>query len=121
LDSVLPVIEAGQAELIDGLFGIGDTLLVEPEPGHTRGHVVLKLDDHSEKAVFCGDAMHHPLQVYAPHWNSSFCELPEEDASDTPPNPRSLCRIPCLALPRAFRRPTCCSDRALMRRIAQPT
>jgi glyoxylase-like metal-dependent hydrolase (beta-lactamase superfamily II) len=39
---------------------------------------VLKLDDRNEKAVFCGDAMHHPLQVYAPHWNSSFCELPDK-------------------------------------------
>jgi glyoxylase-like metal-dependent hydrolase (beta-lactamase superfamily II) len=78
LDSVLPIIEAGQAELIDGLFGIGDTLLIEPAPGHTRGHVVLKLDIGNEKAVFCGDVLHHPLQVYAPHWNSSFCELPDE-------------------------------------------
>jgi glyoxylase-like metal-dependent hydrolase (beta-lactamase superfamily II) len=78
LDSVLPVIEAGQAELIDGTFGIGDTLLVEPAPGHTRGHIALKLDDRKEKAFFCGDAMHHPLQIYAPDWNSSFCELPEE-------------------------------------------
>jgi glyoxylase-like metal-dependent hydrolase (beta-lactamase superfamily II) len=78
LDSVLPVIEAGQAELIEGPFSIDDTLLIEPAPGHTRGHVVLKLDVRNEKAVFCGDAMHHPLQVYAPHWNSSFCELPDE-------------------------------------------
>jgi glyoxylase-like metal-dependent hydrolase (beta-lactamase superfamily II) len=67
LDSVLPVIEAGQAELIEAPFSIDDTLLVEPAPGQTRGHVVLKLDVRNETAVFCGDAMHHPLQVYARH------------------------------------------------------
>jgi glyoxylase-like metal-dependent hydrolase (beta-lactamase superfamily II) len=78
LDSVLPVIEAGQAELIQGSFGIGDTLLVEPAPGHTRGHVILRLDTRDGNAVFCGDALHHPLQIYAPHWNSAFCELPSE-------------------------------------------
>jgi glyoxylase-like metal-dependent hydrolase (beta-lactamase superfamily II) len=76
-DSVLPVIEAGQAELIDGTHGIGDAMLIEPAPGHTRGHIVLKLDDRGERALLCGDAVHHPLQVYAPHWNSGFCELPE--------------------------------------------
>jgi glyoxylase-like metal-dependent hydrolase (beta-lactamase superfamily II) len=78
LDSVLPLIEAGQAELIEGTFGIGDTLMIEPAPGHTGGHIVLKLDIHGEKAIFSGDAMHHPLQVYIPHWNSGFCELPDE-------------------------------------------
>jgi glyoxylase-like metal-dependent hydrolase (beta-lactamase superfamily II) len=82
IDSVLPVIDAGQAELIDSPHAIDDTMLVEPAPGHTRGHVMLKLDDRDEKAVFCGDALHHPLQVYAPQWNSAFCELPQE-ARDT--------------------------------------
>jgi glyoxylase-like metal-dependent hydrolase (beta-lactamase superfamily II) len=78
LDSVLPVIEAGQAELIEDQFAIGDTLMIEPAPGHTRGHVILRLDDCEKKAVFCGDVLHHPLQVYAPHVNSSFCEIPDE-------------------------------------------
>jgi glyoxylase-like metal-dependent hydrolase (beta-lactamase superfamily II) len=76
-DSVLPVIEAGQAELIDGTHGIGDGLTIEPAPGHTHGHIILKLADRDERAVFCGDVIHHPLQVYAPHWNSGFCELPD--------------------------------------------
>jgi glyoxylase-like metal-dependent hydrolase (beta-lactamase superfamily II) len=77
-DSVLPVIESGQAVLLDGSHAIDDTLLVEPAPGHTGGHVILKLADRGERGLFCGDALHHPLQVYAPHWNSRFCELPEE-------------------------------------------
>jgi glyoxylase-like metal-dependent hydrolase (beta-lactamase superfamily II) len=77
-DSVLPVIEAGQATLLDGAYAIEDALLVEPAPGHTPGHVLLKLADRGERALFCGDVMHHPLQVYAPHWNSRFCELPDE-------------------------------------------
>jgi glyoxylase-like metal-dependent hydrolase (beta-lactamase superfamily II) len=77
-DSVLPVIEAGQAELVDGEHAIGDGIVIEPAPGHTPGHVVLKLADRGERAVFCGDVIHHPLQVYAPHWNSGFCELPDE-------------------------------------------
>src|SRR3954468_623102 len=74
-DSVLPVIEAGQAVLLDGTHAIDDAMVVEPAPGHTPGHVILKLFDRGERALFCGDALHHPLQVYAPHWNSRFCEI----------------------------------------------
>jgi glyoxylase-like metal-dependent hydrolase (beta-lactamase superfamily II) len=77
-DSVLPVIEAGQAVLIDGAYSLDDAMLIEPAPGHTPGHVILKLTDGDGRALFCGDALHHPLQVLAPHWNSMFCELPDE-------------------------------------------
>lgn len=77
-DSVLPVIEAGQAQLIAGSHAIDDALLIEPAPGHTIGHVVLNLADRDQRALFCGDVLHHPLQVHAPHWNSGFCELPDQ-------------------------------------------
>ena len=81
-DSVLPVVEAGQAHLLEGSHAIDDTLLVERAPGHTPGHVLLKLNvagrDGKSGGVFCGDVLHHPLQIYAPHWNSQFCLLPEE-------------------------------------------
>ena len=79
VDSVLPVLEAGQAQLVDGIHAIDDMLRVEPAPGHTAGHVLLKLAAAGGAGgVFCGDAIHHPLQVYAPHWNSRFCVMPEE-------------------------------------------
>lgn len=77
-DSVLPVLEAGQAELVDTPFAIDDELTVEAAPGHTPGHVILKLQSAGGRAVFCGDVMHHPLQVVAPHWNSQFCQRPDE-------------------------------------------
>jgi glyoxylase-like metal-dependent hydrolase (beta-lactamase superfamily II) len=76
-DSVLPVIEADQAMLLDGAHAIDDAMLIEPAPGHTPGHIVLKLADRGERALFSGDAIHHPLQVYMPQWNSRFCELPD--------------------------------------------
>lgn len=72
-DSVLPVIDAGQARLVDGPHAIDDELLIEPSPGHTPGHVLLKLLHPEGGAVFCGDVLHHPLQIHAPHWNSQFC------------------------------------------------
>jgi glyoxylase-like metal-dependent hydrolase (beta-lactamase superfamily II) len=76
-DSVLPVIEAGQVVLVDGDHAIDDALTIVPAPGHTPGHVALWLANSAGRALFCGDAIHHALQMYAPHWNSGFCELPD--------------------------------------------
>jgi len=76
-DSVLPVIEAGQAVLIDGDHAIDDAMTIFPAPGHTHGHVAMRLANAFGRAVFAGDVIHHVLQVYAPHWNSKFCELPD--------------------------------------------
>ena len=78
-DSVLPVIEAGQADLVDGVHALADTLRVEPAPGHTPGHILLKLlqaEGRRGGGVFCGDVIHHPLQIVAPHWNTQFCQDP---------------------------------------------
>jgi glyoxylase-like metal-dependent hydrolase (beta-lactamase superfamily II) len=40
--------------------------------------MVLNLADQGKRALFCGDVVHHPLQILAPHWNSGFCELPDQ-------------------------------------------
>lgn len=76
-DSVLPVIEAGQAVLVDGGHTVDDGLTIVPAPGHTLGHIAMWLTNSSQRALFSGDVLHHALQVYAPHWNSAFCELPD--------------------------------------------
>jgi glyoxylase-like metal-dependent hydrolase (beta-lactamase superfamily II) len=77
-DSVLPVIESGQTVLVDGAHAIDDELLVEPAPGHTPGHVVLHLRSGRQAALLCGDVVHHPIQVCAPHWNTQFCQNPDQ-------------------------------------------
>jgi glyoxylase-like metal-dependent hydrolase (beta-lactamase superfamily II) len=77
-DSVLPVLEAGLAELVSGPHAVGEGLLIEDAPGHTPGHILLKLHDASGGGVFCGDVIHHPLQLCAPHWNSQFCADPPQ-------------------------------------------
>jgi glyoxylase-like metal-dependent hydrolase (beta-lactamase superfamily II) len=77
-DSVLPVIESGQSQLLNGDHAIDDRLLVTPAPGHTPGHVVLRLADRGNRALFCGDVCHHPIQVYEPDWSTRFCENPDQ-------------------------------------------
>ena len=76
-DSILPVMHL--ARLIEGETElIADMLRVTPAPGHTPGSVTISLDDANEQAIFTGDILHHPIQVYEPHWNSAYCELPDQ-------------------------------------------
>ena len=73
-DSLLPVLEAGKLQTLEGMHAIEEGLLVEPTPGHTPGHVVLRAESKGERMLFAGDLCHHPLQVYYPELNSRFCE-----------------------------------------------
>ena len=73
-DSVLPILEAGLAEVIDGEHAVGDHLHFHPTPGHSAGHMAIRLLAGGQEAVFSGDIMHQPIQIYRPEWNSRFCE-----------------------------------------------
>lgn len=77
-DSVLPVIESNQAVLLTGAEEIGRDLLIEPSPGHTPGHMLLKIGAGDDRGVFCGDVLHHPIQIFEPSWNTKFCQDPEQ-------------------------------------------
>ena len=72
-DSVLPILEAKQATPVTGAYKLGDGLLIEPSPGHTPGHVTLLAEGGGKSALFTGDILHHPIQVFEPDWNSAFC------------------------------------------------
>ena len=79
-DSVLPVVQSGQAVLVDDGYDVTSKLSVEAAPGHSPGHVLFKLADEGTRAVFCGDVIHHALQVYAPHWTHMADEWPDKGA-----------------------------------------
>ena len=59
--------------LVDGAAQLDENLKVEPAPGHTPGTIAIKFESRGEKALFCGDILHHALQVYHPEWNSFAC------------------------------------------------
>lgn len=73
-DSILPVIEAGQCESVDDGFEIASGLAITPLPGHSPGQVGVSLERRGQgPVVFCGDAIHSPVQVFRPDWTSQFC------------------------------------------------
>jgi len=72
-DSVLPIVAAGQAQLVDATHRIDDWLKFEPSAGHTPGHASVRLTTSAGDAVFSGDLMHRVVQVAEPQWSSRFC------------------------------------------------
>ena len=69
-DSVLPIVEAGLATFIEGTEEIDHGLQLSPAPGHTPGQARLDLRSGGRMACFCGDVLHHPLQVPLWHWRA---------------------------------------------------
>ena len=68
-ECVLPIVEAGRADMVTGPHRLDEHIDIIPAPGHSAGHVVFRLDSGGQQAVFIGDVFHHLLQVYYPDWN----------------------------------------------------
>lgn len=68
-DSVVPVVEAGLSGIIPNNYRIDKNVNVLPLPGHTPGHIGIVVESQGEKAIFSGDAIHHPCQIAHPEWS----------------------------------------------------
>ncbi len=71
-DSVRPIVDAGLAHLVDMNHVLTDEVRLEPTPGHTPGHVSVRIASRGEEAVITGDIMHHPLQCAEPDLANNF-------------------------------------------------
>ncbi len=77
-DSVSPVVEGGLMELVDDGFSVARGVTLLPLPGHSPGQMGLLIDRGAGRVLFCGDAIHSPLQVMLPHVCSAFCDAPHQ-------------------------------------------
>jgi glyoxylase-like metal-dependent hydrolase (beta-lactamase superfamily II) len=71
-ESVLPVLEAGRADLVADDAAIGDHVRLLPTPGHTPHHVAVLLGKGRDEAAFAGDLLHSPLQWRYPDLASAI-------------------------------------------------
>lgn len=74
--SVQPILDAGLADTVEPDARIDELFQFVPTPGHTPGQIAVKLTCDGEGAIFCGDAIHHPVQILFPEWSTAFCEDP---------------------------------------------
>ncbi|MEZ5884052.1 MAG: MBL fold metallo-hydrolase [Paracoccaceae bacterium] len=70
--NVLPVVEAGRAELVQNDFALDDHVWLEPSPGHTPDHVCVHARSQGEHAIITGDLFHSPIQFVKPHWHNAI-------------------------------------------------
>lgn len=76
VDSVQPVVRAGQALLVDDDYALEDGVWLEACHGHTPGNVVINIGSNGARGVFPGDVLHSPLQLARPDWASRACDDP---------------------------------------------
>lgn len=79
-DSVLPVMEAGQADLVEIDHQIEDGVHLEAAYGHTPGACLLHARNRNQHGVFAGDVIHTPVQLADPGLSSRFCSDPLQSA-----------------------------------------
>lgn len=67
LDSIVPVMEAGQGDLVDedtvAHREIGDGVWLEPAFGHSPGCCTVNAQADGPPGIFWGDVIHHPVQL----------------------------------------------------------
>jgi glyoxylase-like metal-dependent hydrolase (beta-lactamase superfamily II) len=67
-----PIVEAGQALLVDDTYQLDDTFSLTPTPGHSPHHCCVDIRSKGQHAVVTGDMMHHALQCREPSWSTIF-------------------------------------------------
>ncbi|WP_299561429.1 MBL fold metallo-hydrolase [uncultured Sulfitobacter sp.] len=85
-ESVAPVVEAGQAEMVSGRHMLGDCITLIPTPGHTPGHVSVLVQSEGREAIITGDALHSTVQCRHPEWHFRY----DVDAKEAVTSRRTL-------------------------------
>ena len=72
-DSVLPVVDAGQAMMVNSGFEFEAGIELHDAHGHTAGNCLLDARSQGAHAVFAGDILHTPAQLIDLSLSSRFC------------------------------------------------
>ena len=107
LDSVVPVIEAGQARFVAGDETLMEGIDLMPTPGHSPGQMAVRVRSGGDEALFVGDVTHQPLQIVNPGWNSKYCADAEAARATRLRVLEHCAERNCLMLPAHYGRPYC--------------
>ena len=70
-DSVRPIVAAGLMDFVATDFQLCPEVGLQSTPGHTPGHVSVRIESRGQTALITGDCIHHPCQMSKTHWCSS--------------------------------------------------
>jgi glyoxylase-like metal-dependent hydrolase (beta-lactamase superfamily II) len=80
-DSVKPIVDAGNAELVASDARVSDEITLIPTPGHSPGHMSILIQSDGEQALLTGDVAHHPCQMAHLDWSSTADSDPLRSAA----------------------------------------
>ena len=77
-DSMRPLEDGGRLRLIDIDGGeVLPGIRFLPTPGHSIDHASIELASEGQVALFGGDVLHHPIEIYDRDLVTCFCEFPQ--------------------------------------------
>ena len=71
-ESVRPVLDAGLMDVVQADHQADEGVWFESTPGHTPGHVSVRISSQGEDAVITGDMIHHPYAIGRPNWENPY-------------------------------------------------
>jgi glyoxylase-like metal-dependent hydrolase (beta-lactamase superfamily II) len=77
VDSILPLVHAERAIVVDDDHELENGVWLQRYPGHTPGTVVINVRSRGDRGVFAGDVLHTPLQLACPELSSIACHDPD--------------------------------------------
>ncbi len=70
-ECVQPIFDAELATLVEMDHAITDEVVLEPTPGHTPGHVSVRIESAGQQGFITGDAVVHPVQWAEIEWGNA--------------------------------------------------
>jgi glyoxylase-like metal-dependent hydrolase (beta-lactamase superfamily II) len=70
-DAVTPLFEHGAVDLVDVNHAVTGAVSLTPTPGHTPGHVSVRIRSKGAAALITGDCVHHAVQLVEPEWHTA--------------------------------------------------
>jgi len=106
-DSVLPVLDAGLGDFMDGTAEVAGCLAPEPVPGHAPGMLSFRLRSRGEEGLFCADILHNAIQIVRPDWNDRYCLWPDKALESRAAGLKRACDRGALLMPMHLGAPYC--------------
>lgn len=107
VDSVLPIVDAGLADFMDGTREVAGCLSPEPVPGHAPGMLSFRLRSGGEEGLFCADILHNAIQIVRPDWNDRYVLWPDKARESRAIGLKRACERGALLMPMHLGAPYC--------------
>jgi glyoxylase-like metal-dependent hydrolase (beta-lactamase superfamily II) len=80
-DAVAPLVEHGVIDLPEMPHRLSEGIELVPTPGHSPGHISLRVTSQEQTAFITGDCTHSPIQFAEPEWFAMNDTDPEASCS----------------------------------------